>query len=220
MLKPPSRLRRLDAALADLPMDEEPMLLTELDGFLAGLSLCPEFVLPGEWLPYVWRRDEGAPFEDAEDARQFAAMVVAYHGEIARELARGRYRPLFEVDERNGDTLWEIWIEGFADAMTLRPDAWAPFGETGDDDVATALAGIVTLIDIARDASDLERAQIDRLTDEAPRLLPAWIRLLHGAQAAQQGPVATTAQRPAKIGRNEPCPCGSGRKWKRCCGLG
>lgn len=25
-------------------------------------------------------------------------------------------------------------------------------------------------------------------------------------------------QRPVKVGRNEPCPCGSGRKWKRCCG--
>jgi len=24
---------------------------------------------------------------------------------------------------------------------------------------------------------------------------------------------------PAKVGRNEPCPCGSGRKFKKCCGL-
>ena len=23
----------------------------------------------------------------------------------------------------------------------------------------------------------------------------------------------------SKIGRNEPCPCGSGKKYKRCCGL-
>jgi uncharacterized protein YecA (UPF0149 family) len=24
----------------------------------------------------------------------------------------------------------------------------------------------------------------------------------------------------SKIGRNEPCPCGSGKKYKKCCGLG
>ena len=24
---------------------------------------------------------------------------------------------------------------------------------------------------------------------------------------------------PAKVGRNQPCPCGSGKKYKRCCGL-
>ena len=24
--------------------------------------------------------------------------------------------------------------------------------------------------------------------------------------------------KPEKIGRNEPCPCGSGKKYKKCCG--
>jgi len=24
--------------------------------------------------------------------------------------------------------------------------------------------------------------------------------------------------RPIKVGRNEPCPCGTGKKWKHCCG--
>ncbi len=28
----------------------------------------------------------------------------------------------------------------------------------------------------------------------------------------------TTGKVPPKIGRNEPCPCGSGRKYKKCCG--
>ena len=27
-----------------------------------------------------------------------------------------------------------------------------------------------------------------------------------------------TPKRVAKIGRNEPCPCGSGKKYKQCCG--
>jgi preprotein translocase subunit SecA len=45
-----------------------------------------------------------------------------------------------------------------------------------------------------------------------------------------QGPVDTREQKPAanitpqqrssvKVGRNDPCPCGSGKKYKRCCGL-
>lgn len=48
----PSRLRRLDDALADLPLDE-PMLLTELDGFLTGISVSPDLIMPGEWLTVV-----------------------------------------------------------------------------------------------------------------------------------------------------------------------
>jgi preprotein translocase subunit SecA len=41
----------------------------------------------------------------------------------------------------------------------------------------------------------------------------------------QPGPAAATArprsdgERP-KVGRNDPCPCGSGRKYKKCCGAG
>jgi len=35
------------------------------------------------------------------------------------------------------------------------------------------------------------------------------------AEAERRRPV--TRQ---KVGRNEPCPCGSGRKYKKCCGAG
>jgi uncharacterized protein YecA (UPF0149 family) len=28
----------------------------------------------------------------------------------------------------------------------------------------------------------------------------------------------TIHRQKAKVGRNEPCPCGSGRKYKKCCG--
>ena len=29
---------------------------------------------------------------------------------------------------------------------------------------------------------------------------------------------STTIRKPKKIGRNDPCPCGSGKKYKKCCG--
>lgn len=29
---------------------------------------------------------------------------------------------------------------------------------------------------------------------------------------------AQTADKPKKVGRNDPCPCGSGKKYKKCCG--
>jgi len=33
-------------------------------------------------------------------------------------------------------------------------------------------------------------------------------------------PKPPTQRNSAKVGRNEPCPCGSGRKYKKCCGAG
>ena len=38
------------------------------------------------------------------------------------------------------------------------------------------------------------------------------------AMAGRRTDDGVQVQRPVKIGRNESCPCGSGRKWKRCCG--
>ena len=32
-------------------------------------------------------------------------------------------------------------------------------------------------------------------------------------------PQVTTVRSEPKIGRNDPCPCGNGRKFKKCCGL-
>jgi len=35
---------------------------------------------------------------------------------------------------------------------------------------------------------------------------------------AEGGKVVTFKREGRKIGRNEPCPCGSGKKYKKCCG--
>ena len=195
------------------------MLLTELDGFVAGIVVCPELVMPGEWLPQVWGGEGGAPFADVADAQQFASMVIAYYNEVARNLAHARYHPIFDVDERHGEVLWELWIEGFALAMTLRPESWLAIGEREDEEAAAALSGMLTLIGIARDESDAPRELIDRVTDEAHDLIPGWVASLHDRRMAHAGVAGVQAERPAKIGRNDPCTCGSGRKYKKCCGL-
>ena len=41
-----------------------------------------------------------------------------------------------------------------------------------------------------------------------------------GRRPAAPKPVQTVVRRDRKVGRNEPCPCGSGKKYKKCCGQG
>lgn len=41
------------------------------------------------------------------------------------------------------------------------------------------------------------------------------------AQAGEAGgPVKPIVREADKVGRNDPCPCGSGKKYKKCCGAG
>jgi preprotein translocase subunit SecA len=43
------------------------------------------------------------------------------------------------------------------------------------------------------------------------------LRMSHGDEVSE---VATVRRKGKKVGRNDPCPCGSGKKYKKCCGAG
>ena len=70
---------------------------------------------------------------------------------------------------------------------------------------------------------DLEKLYFNMLAADADYLysLPQWDRLLT-AEKRQEITKAykksKTVVKGKKIGRNDPCPCGSGKKYKKCCG--
>jgi uncharacterized protein len=111
----PSRhLKQLEKEL--LALGEETMLIEELDGFIAGLLVCPDLIKPGEWLPIVWGRDSNDPqpsFDNLDHVNRVLGLVMEHYNGVARTLMErpDRYSPLFAVDKRNGDVLWELWIE-------------------------------------------------------------------------------------------------------------
>ena len=59
-----------------------------------------------------------------------------------------------------------------------------------------------------------KRPDLDRVLGDRHRLL----RLLHARQQEAVRPATMQPVRRTNIGRNEPCPCGSGKKYKKCCG--
>jgi uncharacterized protein len=149
-----------------------------------------------------------------------------YNG-VARTLMENprRYRPLFPIDERNGDVLWEVWVEGFDKAVRLRPAAWQTLLDA-DEHTSAAMAGMITLGGIVR--GDRGAPQVDRgaLTVTAPDDIARWMVTLNAWRIANYrpppgaSPMPRTGFRAAeKVGRNDPCPCGSGKKYKKCCGI-
>ena len=223
----PRHLQQLEATLAGLatPDGDGPMLLSELDGFLAGILVCPELIMSGEWLPIaLGQGSEEANAFDGEDALQDTIRLVFKHYDtLGQELQRGdgRYRPVFDVNPRHGEVLWELWMGGFARAMAVRPESWLSIPPNGDDeDAALALTGIMALSMIANSNEGLaaDPTQIEELTEAAPDLIPEWVQTLHAWRVRNsmdppQQAVST------KVGRNEPCPCGSGKKYKKCCAM-
>lgn len=217
------RLKQLDEEL--LALGDEAMLLEELDGFIAGLLACPELIPPSDWLPAVWhddRSDQQPVFENLEHANRVLDLVMEHYNSVARTLMErpDRYSPLFSVDTRNDEILWELWIEGFERAIALRPTAWKALLDT-DVDTAAAMSGMLLLTDIAR--GEKETDDHAPILAAAPEKIADWVVVLNEWRLANTQPVQDDPRRVTvpqkKVGRNDPCPCGSGKKYKKCCGL-
>jgi uncharacterized protein len=219
----PRHLKRLEKELADLPDDSEPMLISELDGFLAGILVCPDLIMPSEWLPLVWGGgdEDAAPvFESTRHAEKLVGLVMQHYNATASDLQRGRFAPVFDVDTWHDDILWELWIDGFEAAMRLRPQSWAEIAD-GDEDARTALAGLILLADTYRGESSLPEAEARGLAETAPELIAYGVTTLNAWRISQHGISQPGTPTPCfgKVGLNDPCPCGSGKKYKKCCGL-
>jgi uncharacterized protein len=66
-----------------------------------------------------------------------------------------------------------------------------------------------------------ERDDADALRDEHAALLPRALIAMYKLALLSDGDAqALRSMQKPKVGRNEPCPCDSGQKFKRCCGAG
>ena len=163
------------------------MLISDLDGFLTGVVISPDLIMPSEWLPRIW--GDGVPvFWETLDGQ-----IIA------------------------GD-----WAEGFRDAIQLRPDQWM---EILDDQETRNLVLPILSLTFAEDGSpfmDISDDVLREINDEAPSSIPAVVWAIDQVCKARRDDDENLSRedprRFGKVGRNEPCPCGSGRKYKRCCG--
>jgi uncharacterized protein len=214
-------LDRLDQILIELGrIDEDVMMLDELDGFFAGILVAPEMIPPSIWAPHIWSRDGQGKldhlFATLDETERVLKLIMDHYNMIANSLLPpfGMYEPVLSYDENNGDTLWELWSVGFARALDLTEANWLAIAQSGDQDAVKALGGLRMLIDIDQGTSNLAQAEKDRLTLEAPELIPDWIETL----AVWRMTANPMRPPPKDVGRNDPCPCGSGRKYKQCHG--
>lgn len=209
-----SDLERLESFLLEAGHDET-MLLSELDGFLAGVVISPDLVPPSQWWPVIW--GEGGPvFETEGEINEILGLIMARYNQIARALSdRGAYAPILEEDS-DGTWLWELWASGFGKAFALAPGGWCLYEQCRDEDVSSAFHVLVALALMQsgeeRPSETLSReleAHADAFIADCVQCLNAHRLATHGAPGRSQ-PVPS-------VGRNDPCPCGSGKKFKKCC---
>jgi uncharacterized protein len=212
------------------PDGEEAPSISYVDGALAGLLLAPEPIPPEEWLPRL-RAGPEVQFDDPADGARLARLLQDRQSEIAAELLEGGgvFAPVYESNEE-GQEIWQLWLLGLGGALTLYPDHWEGMITSEDEDVGAAALGLVSLLatlpgfqGLLSEEDDENLSELGDLIADAPDLLPYFVETLYRRQRDLPRMVMTDDLPPlpavsTKVGRNDPCPCGSGRKYKKCCG--
>ena len=199
--------------------DREMMAWTE--GLLTAAAVGPERTRPDEWARAVF--GPGHKFEDAEQAQASMAMLSLMYNAILGDLRRKgpEYVPLFfrHAEQGEGVELGTHWAAGFVAGTQLRSEAWESLmvSQQGKLSVAVIIAlltdGNGNSLFLKGEADQIAAAQEDALEWLGPavhEISEYWCARANRTQPGKIDPFR-------KIGRNEPCPCGSGKKYKKCC---
>jgi uncharacterized protein len=216
------------SSLATSRAPKTAMSALELDGYLTGIIVTPQAapIRPSAWMVRLWRDDEPIFENEAQINAALAAVMIRYNL-LLRDIDRGLeqleadrivdYRPLFlSGDEKPAHDAVRAWVRGFGKAMELAPETWSALAE--DERTQIIIAPFVGFFDLGEFLPHEVRLDIDDRLDEDAALIPRMIlvlRKLARIREADSRPAAVPRQ--SKVGRNDRCPCGSGRKYKRCC---
>jgi uncharacterized protein len=200
------------------------MDLEMLDGYLAAVLASPRPIAVADWLPGVWSaHGDEASFGSGSQMQRAIRLVLGYYNELVDTIGGEEPWEPFCYAAAEGDTLaiGEEWIDGFTQGLDLWAEDWEEGLPEGEGDaVREELDRMMApwLDEAAGDADDETRLTwMEEAATTVEALRARWAAL--GLPAPQ--PVAAdepAAPRAGGPGRNDPCPCGSGKKYKKCCG--
>ena len=160
-----------------------------------------------EWREYAYGVDINSAQGKAIWDKYFAQEKVIYEELLADPsiVVSGTVKELAEKYHMDLN-----YMVGFLDGINESLKVANPIEEMSEDTKVT--------LDI-----DLEKLYYNMVEAKADWLyeLPAWDKLLTAERRKEiyrEQKKSGTIVKPKKIGRNDPCPCGSGKKYKQCCG--
>jgi uncharacterized protein len=100
--------------------------------------------------------------------------------------------------------------------MALAPETWSALAK--DERTKIIIAPFVGFFDLGDLAPPEVPVDIDDRLDDDAALIPRMILVLRKLARIREAALRPAPfSRRSKVGRNDPCPCGPGKKYKRCC---
>ncbi len=235
----PALATELTEFLAAAEQPQGTMTYPELAGFLFAICCSPEIVPPSDWLPFIWGED-GERFADTAQAQKIVPAVLSLYRYVNEgvlgeepELPAGCEPRPEALSNLEDDAPLALWSRGFVDGNHYLEqvwDAWVAEDRGVEEDLEFVLIPLFFFSspeiaqEIFEDNTKPGKTMVGLATDML-EVMPEAMREYADIALHVGGLAAGRARRPpapaeagGTVAPNSPCPCGSGRSFKRCCG--
>ncbi|MQY50425.1 UPF0149 family protein [Rhodocyclus gracilis] len=227
---------RLEALLED-PSLPEPMSLDEVQGYLCAVLSGPEQLPEAQRLAEILGSDDAL---DTNVGREAAELLRRYTAQLEAGLAAGE-APTLLLYARDGEEAapndFAPWCEAYLFGVDASPEDWfealeaeadagGAEGEEASDELDYLDERLFPMMLLTGEAETAAREhgeewpqgeELESIERECEERLPYAVVDIYRFWLAKRG-IATVRRDDPKVGRNDPCPCGSGKKFKQCCG--
>jgi len=215
---------QLENLLASDVFKGEAMTLDYLQGFLCAVVSGPETISPGVWLPAVL--GESPAYESREQVQEVMDLLMKFYNNIAGTLLNDDdfELVLYGMEENPDELDYAAWCEAYVYGSQIGEINWLEAaGEYAPDlsekmEVFFLLSGMLKEDALKHKEPWLSKKEEEKAIVMAQEDLIETINDIYRFWQMQRSPQNTVKRESPKVGRNDPCPCGSGKKFKQCCG--
>jgi len=213
-------LDRLETLLS-APHLQDSLTLDAIQGLLCAVASAPSPIPMEKWLGSVLGESRFASDEETQEVTQ---LLARFHADTVRELAEGFGLDLITYPAEEGEEELAIWCEGYLAGVALAEPSW--FEASDEEAVEDFLFPFMVLSGRMKEYALESGEPWHGPEAEAKLIREARDSLLDDILGAHDYWFESRINRipqkreVTKTGRNDPCPCGSGKKYKSCCGAG
>ena len=217
-------LDQLENLLASDIFKEEAMTLDYLQGFLCAIVSGPEVISPGVWMPAVL--GEAPQYESKAQVQEVMDLLMKFYNSIATALFNDDDFDLilYGLEEDPDELDYAAWCEAYVYGSQIGEMNWLEAaGEYAPDlsekmEAFFLLSGMLKEDALKHKEPWLSKKEEDKAMAMAQEDLFETISDIYRFWQMQRTPHNPVKRESPKVGRNDPCPCGSGKKFKQCCG--
>lgn len=211
-----------------------------LHGFLTAIVIGPGIAAPSKWLSYAFGNTKEMPtFANENQMQTIISLLLSIYNCVIQTINNDTYAPVFSYVKEDGVEKEDVsfWCFGFFTGVTVfDKEEWDYVNNEYLAELCLPIfSNVYTLNELIltlykevqlKKIETIEDKKRELITDAVYKIRDYFIELqkknffgfLGNNNNINNIDLTPKINEKPKIGRNDPCPCGSGKKYKKCCG--